>query len=236
MAEKRARVARVGELAPGVRLVTCEAVDPPELDWKAGQFVSVRCGEGGDLRRSYTLVSSPADRRRFDLLVKDVEGGVGTGFFASLAVGAELSFTGPMGFFVADASHAGDVVHVVTGVGIAASLPIVEETLARAEPGRVTLLWGVPEAHPVYWRDRLDALVSPRFAWELVVAPDWLAVHARLSERATALLPGLTAPVFYTVGNGDCIRRVRDALVALGVDRRKQIRNEIFYPVMEGQK
>jgi ferredoxin-NADP reductase len=236
MSEKRARIARVVELAPGVRLVTCAAVEPAALDFKAGQFISVRCGEGGDLRRSYTLVSSPARKAEFELLVKDVEGGVGTGFFASLAVGAELHFTGPMGFFVPDAAHAGDVVHVVTGVGIAASLPIVEETLARDEPGRVTLLWGVPADHPVYWRDRLDALRGPRFAWELVVAADWLAVHAELTARTVALAPALQAPIFYTVGNGDCIRRLRDALVALGVDRRKQIRNEIFYPVMEGQK
>ena len=76
----------------------------------------------------------------------------------------------------------------------------------------------------------------PRFRWQLVSGDEWLSVHAALCERTLALLDGLVTPVFYTVGNGDLIRRLRDQLVARGVDRRKQIRNEIFYPVMEGQK
>jgi ferredoxin-NADP reductase len=238
MAEKVGRVVGVTEIAPGVRLVTVAAVEPAVLAFKGGQFVSVRCGESGDLRRSYTIVSSPARHDRFELLVKDVEGGVGTGFFAALAAGDELHFTGPMGFFVADAAHAGDVVVVATGVGIAAALPVLEETLARAgEAGRVLLRWGLLQAQAPYWTERLEALArSPRFSWSLVRGDEWIGVHEQLKDEACTLAGQLEAPVFYTVGNGDMIRRVRDALVARGVDRRKQIRNEVFYPVMEGLK
>jgi ferredoxin-NADP reductase len=239
MAEKTGRIARVNEIAPGVRLVTVRAAEPPTLSFRGGQFVSVRCGEGGDLRRSYTIVSAPARQDEFELLVKDVDGGVGTGFFAGLRVGDELHFTGPMGFFVADLAHPGDVALVVTGVGIAAALPVIEETLARsAESGRVVLTWGLLEGQPAYWTERLDNLAagSTRFTWTLTRGGEWLGVHAALTEAATSLLPELVQPVYYTVGNGDMIRRVRDALVARGVDRRKQIRNEVFYPVMEGMK
>ncbi len=239
MAEKIARVATVTELVPGVRLIGVSAVEPAELPFRGGQFISIRCGADGDLRRSYTIVSSPAERSRFELLVKDVESGVGTSFFASLACGDELHFTGPMGFFVADAAHAGDVVLIATGVGIAAVLPVLEEALARpGESGRVVLDWALLDDQPAYWTDRLDALAAahPRFTWTLRRAADWHAAHAALATAALALLPALTSPVFYTVGNGDMIRRVRDDLVAKGIDRRRQIRNEVFYPVMEGQK
>ena len=240
MSEKTGKVARVTELAPGVRLVDVQAVEPAALSFRGGQFVSVRCGEGGDVRRSYTIVSSPARQDRFELLVKDVDGGVGTAFFAGLAPGDEVHFTGPMGFFVADAAHAGDVVLVVTGVGIAAALPVIEETLARSgESGKVLLRWALLDGQPAYWTERLDGLVASaggRFVWTLERAADWLVAHAALTQAAVAELPSLRAPVFYTVGNGDMIRRVRDALVAAGVDRRKQIRNEVFYPVMEGLK
>ncbi len=239
MAEKTGRVVRVAELAPGVRLVGVAAVEPPALAFRGGQFISVRCGEGGDLRRSYTIVSSPARPAEVELLVKDVDGGVGTGFFATLHVGDELHFTGPMGFFVADLAHQGDVAIVATGVGIAAALPVIEETLARAgESGRVVLRWGLLDGQAAYWTERLDGFAAqhPRFAWSLVRAGDWIEVHRLLEDAASVLVTELRAPVFYTVGNGDMIRRVRDALVARGVDRRKQIRNEVFYPVMEGQK
>jgi ferredoxin-NADP reductase len=239
MAEKTGSIARVAEIAPGVRLVTVRATEPPALSFRGGQFVSVRCGEGGDLRRSYTIVSAPARQEEFELLVKDVDGGVGTGFFAGLRVGDELHFTGPMGFFVADAAHAGDVAIVATGVGIAAALPVIEETLARAgESGKVRLAWGLLDGQPSYWPERLDGLAARhgRFAWTLTRGSEWLGVHAALTEATVAAHAGLVQPTYYTVGNGDMIRRVRDALVALGVDRRKQIRNEVFYPVMEGQK
>jgi phenol hydroxylase P5 protein len=239
MAEKTGSIARVTEIAPGVRLVTVRATEPPTLSFRGGQFVSVRCGEGGDLRRSYTIVSAPARTGEFELLVKDVDGGVGTAFFAGLRIGDELHFTGPMGFFVADPAHPGDVVLVVTGVGIAAALPVLEETLARGgEAGKVILKWGLLDGQPAYWTERLDGLAKahPRFAWTLTRGGEWLGVHAALTDAAVTAHPALAQPVYYTVGNGDMIRRVRDALVALGVDRRKQIRNEVFYPVMEGMK
>jgi ferredoxin-NADP reductase len=245
MAEKVGKVARIAEIAPGVRLVTVAAVDPPALAFRGGQFVSVRCGEGGDLRRSYTIVSAPgaaggSGATEVELLVKDVDGGVGTGFFAGLRAGDELHFTGPMGFFVADAAHAGDVALVATGVGIAAALPVIEETLGRAgESGRVVLEWGLLDGQPAYWTDRLDGFAAAhagRFSWRLTRGAEWIAVHAALTDAVVALVPGMTAPVVYTVGNGDMIRKVRDALVAKGLDRRKQIRNEVFYPVMEGMK
>jgi benzoate/toluate 1,2-dioxygenase reductase subunit len=235
MAEKRARVERIDLLAPQVRLVICAAVDPPVLDFKPGQFISLRCGESGDQRRSYTLLSSPARRDRFELLVKDVPGGLGTSYFAALAPGDELHFTGPMGFFVPDAAHAGDVVLVATGAGIAGALPLAEAIAPRAEPGRVRLEWGLLDGQPTYLVDRLDALAqrAPRFSWTLHRAPDWIALHAALETVCVGALPGLAAPSFYLVGNGDMCRRVRDALVAAGVDRRKNIHNELFYPVTE---
>jgi ferredoxin-NADP reductase len=102
----------------------------------------------------------------------------------------------------------------------------------------VVLEWGLPDGQTTYWTDRLAALAAAhgRFGWSLVRGGDWVAVHEALAARAVEHARARQAPVFYTVGNGDMCRRVRDALVAAGVDRRKQIRNEIFYPVMEGQK
>ena len=62
---------------------------------------------------------------------------------------------------------------------------------------------------------------------------DWPEAHTLLADRAAALQATLNDPIFYLVGNGDMTRAVRDRLVALGVDRRKRIKNELFYPVAE---
>lgn len=238
MAEKTGRVRAVRELAPGVLLFDVQALEPPELAFRAGQFISVRCGDDG-ARRAYTICSSPERRDGFELLVKAVPGGVGTRYFAGLREGDLLSFTGPMGFFVAAPAHPGDVVLVATGAGIAAALPVAEELAARSgERGALALRWGLRDERDAFWRERLDDLAAraPRFAWGLEVAPEWADVHARLVNAAVAALERLAAPTFYVVGNGALVHLMKQELAARGVDRRKQIVAEAFYPTVEGAR
>jgi ferredoxin-NADP reductase len=236
MAEKVAHVESIDTIAPSVLELHLRCVDPVALAYRAGQFVSVRVDATGNLRRSYSIASHPRleDGARFDLLVKLVPDGVGSRFFAGLAAGDPVHFTGPVGFFVPDAHHTGDVVFAVTGAGIAAALPMLEEILARpAESGRVLLFWGLRHESELYWMDRLARLASPRLGVHVSLsAPSlaWSGLHGRITGHVLAAAATAHAPIFYVVGNGDMIRDVRDGLVALGVDRKKQFRNEVFYP------
>ena len=225
MAEKIARVTALSEIAPSVLVLDAAMVEPAEIDFQAGQFVSIRIDDKGDVRRSYTMTSPPARKDGFELLVKMVPGGAASGHFGRMKAGDELRFTGPMGFFVIDQTHPGDSVLVATGAGIAAALP-----MAREARGTVKLLWSARRDQELYWLDRLQAL-----DWEKIVpaSADWPEAHALLADRCAALQGALNDPMFYLVGNGDMTRVVRDRLVALGVDRRKRIKNEIFYPVSE---
>jgi ferredoxin-NADP reductase len=237
MAEKVARTHAVTTIAPDVLVVSAACEDPPALRWRAGQFLSLRCGAAdakNPERRSYSIASSPLVSDGFELLVKLLPGGVGSALFAGLAPGDPIHYTGPMGFFVNELAHAGDAVYCVTGTGIAAALPMIEETLARAnETGRVVLLWGMRTQAELYWQERLAALAHPRFTAELHLsrpAPGWTGATGRIIDPTLALVPGLTRPVFYLVGNGDMVRDLRAGLVAAGVDRKRQIRVEVFYP------
>ena len=225
MAEKVARVTALAEVAPHVLVLDATMVEPEAIAYRAGQFISVRIDERGDVRRSYTMTSSPARAEGFELLVKLVPGGAASGHFGAMRAGAELHFTGPMGFFTLEDGHPGDHVLVATGAGIAAALP-----MAQTLPARSRLLWAVRREADLYWRERLAPL-----AWEAVVPPsgEWPEAHQLLADRACALLAALSDPIFYLVGNGDMTRLVRDRLVALGVDRKRRIKNEIFYPVVE---
>ncbi len=241
MAEKVARTRALTAVAPGVLVVDFACVEPPELTWRAGQFLSIRCGaaaEPNPARRSYSIASSPERRDGFELLVKLLPGGLGSALFAGLRPGDDIHFTGPMGFFVCDLAHAGDAVFCVTGAGIAAALPMIHDALARpAEKGRVRLLWGMRDERELYWLERLDAIDQPRFSYELCLSrpsPDWRGRRGRINGHVLAELPGLSKPVFYLVGNGAMVRELRAGLLAAGVDRKRQIRQEIFYPETPG--
>ena len=239
MAEKTARVVRIETVAPDMLLVACRMVDPPALPFRAGQFLSLRLGDDGKVRRSYSLASSPARQDGFDLLVKVVPGGVGSDWFLALAPGRDLHFTGPMGFFVCDLAHAGDVVFAATGAGIAPVVPMIEEILARpGEAGRVLLYWGLRREADVFFADRLAAFAarSPRCAWHVCLSrasTEWAGVNGRLTQHVLTALPRLDRPVFYLCGNGSMIRDLKQGLVDLGVDRKRQIRAEVFYPASE---
>jgi ferredoxin-NADP reductase len=241
MAEKVARTRAVTTIAPDVLLCDFSCVEPPALGWRAGQFLSVRCGDASEAhpeRRSYSIASSPDRKDGFELLVKLLPDGVGSALFAGLRPGDDLHFTGPMGFFVCDLAHPGDAVFAVTGTGIAAALPMIHDALGRpAERGRVRLLWGMRDERELYWVERLEAIDHPRFSYAICLSRGsaaWTGTRGRINPHVLAELPGLEKPVFYLVGNGAMVRELKTALIAAGVDRKRQIRLEIFYPETPG--
>jgi ferredoxin-NADP reductase len=229
-----AELARIVPRADGVVeyvLATDEA-----LRFRPGQFVSVRVGsdsDGNHVLRSYSIASSPGPDR-LSLILKLIAGGPGSEFFKSLQIGQPVHFTGPMGFFVLDLMHTGDVVFGVTGVGITPVLPMLEELAHRPETGRIRLFWGNRHAEDLFWLDELAAVRErcPRLAVDLFLsgaAPTWSGRRGRINAAVLDELPTLAKPVFYLVGNGAMIRELKAELQARGVDRKRQIRNEAFF-------
>jgi CDP-4-dehydro-6-deoxyglucose reductase len=140
-----------------------------------------------------------------------------------------------MGFFVLDAAHEGDVVFAATGTGITPVLPMLDELLARGERGRVHLYWGCRNREDLFWLDKLEerAAAHPRVAVYLhltgKIPADWKGGRGRVTQPVLDLLPSLTHPTFYLVGNGAMITELKRELQARGVDRKKQIRTEAFF-------
>lgn len=212
-------------------------VDPPEpLRFRPGQFVSMRVGtdaEGNHILRSYSIASSPGSPE-LSLILKLVPGGTASDWFTRLKLGDRVTFTGPMGFFVLDLQHFGDVVIGATGVGITPVLPMLREVLSRDEKGRVFLFWGNRHPDDLFWSDELAELEAnhPRFKARLFISrphPDWTGEHGRITQPILDALPTLERPTFYLVGNGAMIRELKAKLVEHGVDRKRQIRTEAFF-------
>ena len=153
-----AELVRAAPRAAGVVEYVLRTDEP--LTFRPGQFVSVRVGVDSDdnpILRSYSIASPPG-RDEISLILKLIDGGPGSDYFATLSPGARVRFTGPMGFFCLDLQHAGDVVFGVTGVGITPVLPMIGELAARPERGRIVLYWGNRHAEDLFWLDELAAL------------------------------------------------------------------------------
>ena len=87
--ECRARVTAVRRLAPEVLEAELAMVEPPALDFAAGQWVSVPFGP--KTVRAYSIASPPLDRRRIALCADVAPGGLGSRWFRGLAPGAEVT-------------------------------------------------------------------------------------------------------------------------------------------------
>lgn len=207
------------------------------LSFRPGQFVSFRIGTddlGNAMMRSYSIASLP-EEPELRLILRTILDGKASAFFAALPIGGEAMFTGPMGFFVNELSHPGDVVYVATGTGIAAIFPMLRETLLRPEASRVYLLWGLRCEADVFWEGELLALQTqhPRFSFHVYLSkpqgpwPD--TQRGRVLSPLLALLPSLSHATFYLCGNGHMIEDAKATLVAQGIPRKRQIRTEAFF-------
>lgn len=229
-------------LADGIAELSFAMRDPPRLDFKAGQFVSMAVdptAPGADPvpRRSYSIASQSDAGDVLRFIVRVIPDGKASEYLMSIPFGSLVRMTGPHGFFVLDASHPGDVVFGATGTGIAAVMPMLGELGRRRESGgegrRCLVSWGMRQASDLFALEEIGRLVA-RAGAELQIfltapAAAWTGGRGRITPALLERLPELVAPTFYLVGNGSMITELKRELISRGVNRRTQIRTEAFF-------
>jgi ferredoxin-NADP reductase len=230
-------------IADGIAELTFKMRSPERLAFRAGQFVSIAVpstastGEvaGSVSRRSYSIASqaSAGDVLRF--IIRVIPEGKASDYLMELPLGTTVNMTGPHGFFVLDAVHAGDIVFAATGTGIAAVMPMLGELALRpaVERRRVLIFWGLRQESDIFARDEIERLVATADA-ELAIhltapGPSWTGDRGRITPALLDRLPRLQTPTFYLVGNGAMITELKRELISRGVNRKTQIRTEAFF-------
>jgi ferredoxin-NADP reductase len=184
-------------------------------------------------RRSYSIASPSDAGQTLRFIIRVIPEGAASVYLMSLPIGAAVNMTGPHGFFVLDATHAGDVVFGATGTGIAAVMPMLRELAQRPEAGRRRVYWGVRQQSDLFARAEIEALAAGAGA-DLSLhltapEPTWSGKRGRITQAILDDLPAMKTPTFYLVGNGAMITELKRELVARGVNRRAQIRTESFF-------
>ena len=210
-AEQRARIERIVEHRPGLRSLFLRTEGEP-LAFAPGQFVSLLLPTGPrpPLTRAYSIASSPEQPGVLELCLDRVPGGLGSGHLFELAVGAEITWTGPWGTF--SLSHAPDVeaVFVADGTGIAPVRQMLHRAAATARHP-LHLLY----AHDAgLFRDELGRLPHVTIAdtsaehLERDVRQRWIDADTRRDRE------------FFVCGVGERVHRLRDLLRGAGYARR----------------
>jgi CDP-4-dehydro-6-deoxyglucose reductase len=221
----RARVSRVADLTRDVRELDLDLVSPPEIVFRAGQFISFEIqppGAAYPITRPYSIVSPPRESRRVRLLFNRVLDGPGSGFLYGLRLGDVVEFKGVAGMFYLHDDPGRDVLFVATSTGIAPIRSMLLDLLDRTPARRVTLFWGVRSERDLYYQDELDALAMAHhgFSFEMTLSrPAGAGTFAtgrvtRLVEERISTVRDLAA---YVCGNARMIADVSAILKSKGL-------------------
>lgn len=214
-----------------------------ENDFKfvQGQYLTFKKNIGGEeIRRSYSVCSSPLDGE-LRVAIKEVpEGRFSTFANRELKVGDELEAMTPRGnFYTAlDENRKSEYVAFASGSGITPVMSILKTTLQKEPQSKFTLFYGNRNTQSIIFRDQLDDLKN--------VFMGRLEVHHVLSreDQGTDLLKGRLdadkcqnfsksffdlkeVEAFFLCGPGEMIGSISETLENLGASKDR-VHYELF--------
>jgi ring-1,2-phenylacetyl-CoA epoxidase subunit PaaE len=223
----------------GFAIPTSEQTD---FEFVHGQYVTLKLTVNGEeLRRSYSICSSPLDKGVLRIAVKKVPGGrASTELVEKLKPGMRIEVMTPMGNFTTalDPALERHIVAFAAGSGITPILSILK-TVLRTEPKtRFTLFYGNSDQDRIIFRQRLDELKGlhkERLSVHHILTKgkdeDMLFNGRVTKEKAVELMKRfLNDPLdkeFFICGPEQMMVNVSEALENQGVDK-KRIHIELF--------
>ncbi len=208
-----------------------ELVQPHELEFAAGQYVSIQVTDRGD-RRSYSISSSPGIKHGFELLVEPIPNGMGSSFLQNLTFGDEIKILAPMGRFVLEETDQA-ITLIATGSGLAPYRSMVLDLLQEKHDTRpITLYWGLRHAEDLVYQDEFQQLATafPNFKFHPVLsqAPqEWPLCRGRVTDCFAVhdLAPNSG---YYLCGSEKMVHEMMALLLQRGI-APTQIHHEKFY-------
>ncbi len=206
-----------------------------------GQYITLKTTlEGAEIRRSYSICSSPLDHE-LRIAVKKVEAGkFSTYANTELRVGTILDMMPPMGKFFTELNPETKKHYTAfaSGSGITPILSIIKTSLLTEPLCHFTLVYGNRNRHSIIFKEALEALKN-RFMGRLNIiyilsrektdAP----IHFgridghKCSLICSNLLNPLQQDAFFLCGPEEMIFSVKETLLKTGVDPKK-IHFELF--------
>ncbi|PWT75404.1 MAG: phenylacetate-CoA oxygenase/reductase subunit PaaK [Bacteroidetes bacterium] len=212
-----------------------------EFQYIQGQNITVRTRiDGEDVRRSYSICSSPLENE-LRIAVKKIKGGKFSNYaFRGLIKNHSLDVLPPTGQFFTrlDASNKKKYLAFAAGSGITPVISIIKTTLATEPNSEFTLVYGNRDRNSIIFKEEIEALknyymdrfnVHHTLTREKMDAP---ISQGRIdTDKCEVLFKHLISlediNEFFICGPESMIFSIRDWLEAHGVERKK-IHFELF--------
>ena len=133
-----------------------------DYEYIQGQYLTLKLNVNGeDVRRSYSICSSPVTDETLRVAVKKVKDGKGSGYLNdSVKVGDYIDVMTPMGNFYTqlNPSNTKNYILFAGGSGITPMLSIVKTVLKVEPSSRITLFYGNQDEPAIIFKTQLDEL------------------------------------------------------------------------------
>lgn len=205
-----------------------ELVDPPEINFMAGQYMQFKIGE---ILRSFSIIDIPDRNRTLKFCIGLYEHGVASDFLRKAKVGSDLEMQGPMGNFTVE-DFGKNYFFVATGVGVAPFVSIIPDMLGRGYDKKLHLLFGVRHEEDVFFFDRFSHLhnLYPNFTFTPIVSRPkyhWPGEHGRVTTYIDIAYEYYRDYIFYISGAEAMVKDMRELLLKKG-HSLDNIKLEIF--------
>lgn len=232
----------------GIRQLTSESVEvtlsiPTDIrskfEYKAGQHLIFKhMHKGEELRRSYSLCTSPSENK-WSVAVKKVDDGRFSSFVnEKLKVGDQLQVMPPTGKFTIDNSNKNNHIFFAAGSGITPIIAQIKDALYNYPDNQVTLFYGNKGFNSVMFREDIEALKNKfmnRFSVYNVFSREKTGIDLLFGRMTKDKCKHFAETIFnpsdvdniMICGPNEMIFEVQESLAEVGVDLDK-IRIELF--------
>lgn len=210
---------------------------PSELHFVAGQYMILMIPQSSanPLRRLYSIASSEKQIDNFELLIKLVDGGVGSEYLTNLQIGDLVDFQGPAGQFGLKENNKNKI-FLATGTGIAPMMSMIETVTSKQSAVSAVLLWGVATIKDVFFLDKLKQfkIRRPNFDFKICLSREKDLSIINLNDKQYFSLGRINQALsiqyskfqipnseFYICGRREMVEGLRTQLGQLGVDRER---------------
>lgn len=222
------------------------AQQQPEYQFKQGQYITLKLKiNGEEVRRSYSLCTSPFSEKELRVAIKEVAGGkVSTYINRELKVGDAMEVMTPMGNFhtILSGSKSKKYVLFAGGSGITPMMSILKSVLYVEKQSHVTLIYANKNEDSTIFKTEIDALAASNN--QLKVAYVFEHPQGTVSDLQTGIITeqkalglienfgGVNADEYFICGPGPMMENVKNTLEKLKISKEK-IHIEYFNSVIE---
>lgn len=231
-------VTRIFQETPQVKTFRLVSPDYGRLPFSflPGQFLTFTVNpHGQNIKRSYTISSSPSHLDYCEVTVRHEPGGVVSGYLCErVHEGELLQVTAPSGKFTFIGQDADSIVLIAGGVGVTPMMSVIRYLTERSWFGDIYLIYGSKSEEEVVFREELEYLKRRYPNLHVVLTADnvnpqtWPYPRGRISKELIAeSVPEIASRHIHLCGPKPMMEAVKSMLAELGVPP-EQVEVEVF--------